>query len=372
MNAQSTVTPPATRPPVSGEPHRAARPAACVATAPGDAAPKIRDAWYIAMPSKALRTKPVRREVEGEVIVLWRGEDGRPRAIADRCAHRGMSLSEGTRSGNCVRCPYHGWLWNGEGAVATVPSLSDSAPTPRVRVRDYAVEEQDDHVWVWIGDAAPSGTPFHFPHHGEPGWRAFFMHTQFEASVDACLENFLDVPHTQFVHPGLFRGKAPKDTRVSVEREADRVTARFLDEQPLSGWGPRLVFPKGASMGHSDAFLLPSTSRVDYTFGPGHGFIITSHCVHGAGGVVDVTTHITWNLPLPSFIAKPFLRSYCRKVITQDVDLLKLHGEQLRRFGSAEVHTEADLLGRHITAMRRAAAAGRTLPDATKIHTVRI
>lgn len=372
MHVQSTVTPPATVAPEFSEPRRAARPAAVDAMPPAGASPSIRNAWYIALPAAELRAKPVRREIEGEVIVLWRGADGRPRAIADRCAHRGMSLSEGTITEHCVRCPYHGWLWGGDGALAEVPSLPASAPVPRVRVRDYAVLEQDDHLWVWIGEAEPSGAPHRFPHHGEPGWRAFFMHTRFEASVDACLENFLDVPHTQFVHPGLFRGTAPTDTRVSVERTADRVTARFLDEQPLRGWGPRLVFPAGAAMGHSDAFLLPSTSRVDYTFGPDHAFIITSHCVCGADGGVEVTTHITWKLPLPGWIATPFLRRYCRRVITQDVELLQRHGAQLRRFGSAEVHTDADLLGRHITAMRRAAAQGRALPAATKIHTVRI
>jgi phenylpropionate dioxygenase-like ring-hydroxylating dioxygenase large terminal subunit len=219
----------------------------------------------------------------------------------------------------------------------------------------FPVYESDQHIWVWIGDETPTEAPFRFPHCGERGWTTFFMHTLFEAPVEACLENFLDVPHTLFVHPGLFRGKDRQPTRVNVRRLAEGVVAEFLDEQPLRGIGPRLVFPKNTIMRHSDRFILPAITRVDYTFGPHHGFVITSQSTQREEYVVDVTTAITWRLPLPGWLLKPFLRWYCRRVIEQDVAILKILGRQLRDFGPVHTSTVADVLGRHIRGLRRQA-----------------
>jgi nitrite reductase/ring-hydroxylating ferredoxin subunit len=37
--------------------------------------------------------------------------DGIPCAIEDACNHAGASLSEGERSGGCVACPMHGYIF---------------------------------------------------------------------------------------------------------------------------------------------------------------------------------------------------------------------------------------------------------------------
>src|SRR5207302_11516558 len=166
--------------------------------------------WYIAAPSCELDRKPIRRVVEGETLVLFRDSRGRPAALLDRCAHRGMALSQGRVAGDCLECPYHGWQYDAAGAVRAVPALCESEPPPQPRtMRAFPVVERDEHLWIWIGHESPSAEPFHFPHCGEANWETFFMHTRFEAPVEACLENFLDVPHTFFVHPGLFRSKDP-------------------------------------------------------------------------------------------------------------------------------------------------------------------
>jgi phenylpropionate dioxygenase-like ring-hydroxylating dioxygenase large terminal subunit len=271
-----------------------------------------------------------------------------------------MALSEGRVAGDFIECPYHGWQYDGVGIVRCVPALCDgeSLPQPRT-MRAYPVIESDEHLWVWISQDPPDGEPFHFPRCGEPGWETFFMHTGFAAPVEACLENFLDVPHTLLVHPGLFRGENPRPTRARVRQFPDAVEAEFLDEQPMQGIGPRLVFPRNTVMRHTDRFILPSITRVDYTFGDQYAFIITSQCTQREEYVVDVTTAITWRLPLPRWPVRPFLRWYCRRVIRQDVDILKIQGEQIRQFGRTHVSTSADLLGRYIWALRQRAAEGR-------------
>lgn len=324
----------------------------------------LNDFWYIAAPSAELRDTPIRRAVENQVLVLFRDGAGRPHALTDRCAHRGMALSCGRVRDDCVECPYHGWRYDGSGALRVVPALCEGEAPPRpASMRAFPVSEQDGHLWVWIGGQAPDRPPFRFPGCGEPGWAHFAMHTRFAAPVEACLENFLDVPHTAFTHPGLFRGAARCRTRARVTRDVDFAEADFLDEPELEGIGPRLLFPKGTRMRHTDRFLLPSITRVDYAFGEAGHFVITSQCTQREESATDVTTVIAWRLGAPAWLARPFLRWYCRHVIRQDVAMLKVQGEQLRRFGRSYLSTSADLLGRHIASLRRGAAEGRAMPQ---------
>ena len=319
---------------------------------------KLNGYWYIAARSSELRRRPIARSVEGEPLVLFRDTAGRPQALIDRCAHRGMALSHGRVVRDCIECPYHGWQYDGAGTLRKVPAQCDG-PLPQAKTMiSYPVVEREEHVWVWLGQEPPQREPFHFPRYGEPGWTTFFMHTRFEAPVEACLENFLDVPHTQTVHPGLFRGKAQRPTRVRVRRLPDGVQAEFLDEQPLEGLGPRLLFPRDTVLEHTDRFILPAITRVDYRFGEKYAFIITSQCTQRDEYTVDVTTAITWRLPMPAWLIRPLLRWYCRRVIRQDVKILKVQGEQMRKHGVTLLSTPADVLGVHIRGLRRQAAEG--------------
>lgn len=328
---------------------------------------RLDDFWYIAAPAGELGQRPIRRRVEGEPLVLFRDRAGKPRALLDRCAHRGMALSAGRTVGDCVECPYHGWRFDGEGRLRALPALAEGEEMPRPRtMRAFEAVESDEHIWVFMGQEKPRDGPFRFPYYGQPGWTSFFMHTRFAAPVEACLENFLDVPHTVFVHPGLFRDAEAQETRVRITRREGEAVAEFLDEQELSGWGPRLIAPKADRMEHTDRFLLPSITRVDYVFGDDYRFVITSQCTSREENVVDVTTAITWRLRLPGWLLEPFLRLYCRHVIRQDVDILEIQGEQNRLFGPVEMHTEADLLGRHIRALRRRAARGADAGEAPR------
>ena len=163
----------------------------------------LRDSWNIAARSRELRDKPVARTIFDTPLVLFRDASGAPQALLDRCAHRNMALSEGKVNGGCVECPYHGWRYDGAGRCQHVPSLGDNAKPPRVNVRSFPVVEKQGFVWVWMSEnaeATPTGLPYEFAHLDAPGWTTFVMNTRFEAGVEACLENFLDCPHTVYVH----------------------------------------------------------------------------------------------------------------------------------------------------------------------------
>jgi phenylpropionate dioxygenase-like ring-hydroxylating dioxygenase large terminal subunit len=314
--------------------------------------------WYVAARGRDVGRRPAASTVLGEPLVLFRGAGGRPAALPDRCAHRNMALSAGRVVGGCVECPYHGWRYDAGGRCALVPSLADGR-CPPVALRAYPAVESDGYVWVFMGQAPPLTRPFAFPHLGEPGWTTFRMRTRFAGSAFACVENFLDCPHTVFVHRGWFRTRDPRPLRARVRRLADRVEADFVDEAPAPSVVSALFFPRDEPLAHSDRFLLPAISRVDYRFGARRHFIITSQCTPVSPDETLVYTVVTFRFGRIAPLVRLALEPLSRWIIRQDVRVLARQTANLRRFGGPRFHsTDGDLFARHIQALWRQAGAG--------------
>ncbi|MYA51808.1 MAG: Rieske 2Fe-2S domain-containing protein [Chloroflexi bacterium] len=64
---------------------------------------------------------PVRVTVFGEHLILFRDSRGEPHLMGEHCSHRGTSLSYGRVEDDCIRCLYHGWLYDGDGNVVEMP-----------------------------------------------------------------------------------------------------------------------------------------------------------------------------------------------------------------------------------------------------------
>ena len=56
------------------------------------------------------------------------------------------------------------------------------------------------------------------------------MKTRFQSSVEACLENFLDCPHTVHVHQTLFRSSKTEAIDARVIRHGNTARAEFAGE----------------------------------------------------------------------------------------------------------------------------------------------
>jgi len=294
--------------------------------------------------------------VFGEKIVLFRGENGSPAALLDRCAHRNMELSRGRVKNGCVECCYHGWCYNASGNLTNVPSLGTDAKLPSHGVRSFPAIEQDGYIWVFAGDSAPKNSPYRFAHLDEPGWTSFRMKTRFAATVDSCLENFLDCPHTVFVHKGWFRNHDTRELTARVRSGADFAEVEFAGE-PLSGSVvSRLFFPRGKELKHTDRFLMPNVSRVDYDFGPSRHFIITSQCTPISDWETEVYTVMTFRFGVIGPLIRLVLEPMSRHIIQQDVEVLAAQTKQLQSIGGPQyAHVDTDLLGLKILALRRKA-----------------
>ncbi len=322
-----------------------------------------REHWYVAASSAALRAGPFARTILGEPLVLFRGSDGAPAALVDRCAHRNLALSRGRCVAGTVECAYHGWRYDGSGACVAIPSLpAPGTDAGRIGVAARPAVELFGFVWVWMGAGAAEGSPRPFSHLGERGWTTFVMVNRFEAGAHACLENFLDCPHTAFVHHGWFRSEKARDVPARVETTLDEVRVEFDERPARDSLVSRLLFPPGRVLVHTDRFLMPSTSRVDYDFGPDWHFIITSQCTPVTDEITDVYTVVTFRAFKVGALVRLFFEPMCRRIIRQDLDVLKAQTEDIRRFGGPRFTTVAsDLVGPQIQRLWRDAAGGGTL-----------
>lgn len=229
--------------------------------------------WYVACAQNELRkNKPYRAKILGLNLVLFRQRDGRAAALLDQCVHRGTRLSAGKIADDCLVCPYHGWRYDAEGQVVHIPSVgekscSSSSPAYRYRQRHFAVQEQDGLIWVYTGKGDPQRkAPFKLPVYGEKPWQSYFMINTFEADVGSLVQNFMDVPHTVFVHEGIFRSSTGRTMEATLACKAQSIEVTYHDDGDKIGILNWLSNPDGEPMVHTDRFLHP-TSRVATTAG---------------------------------------------------------------------------------------------------------
>lgn len=108
--------------------------------------------WPIAF-SADLRPPDVRKaRLLGEDLALYRLLDGSVHLIEDRCPHRGAAMSRGIVESNGLRCPYHGWLFDGSGTCLEQPGEpADSTFTDRVAAKAYRARELGGLIFAYLG-----------------------------------------------------------------------------------------------------------------------------------------------------------------------------------------------------------------------------
>jgi len=106
----------------------------------------LRDYWYPILWARELKkTKPKAAKLCGEKLMLQRDKDGKPRALHDRCPHRGVRLSQGKQWWpDTVSCPYHGWTFDLKSGdlVAVITDGPDSRMCGKAAVKTYPAEER--------------------------------------------------------------------------------------------------------------------------------------------------------------------------------------------------------------------------------------
>ena len=325
----------------------------------------LRDFWYVAATSGELRRDRVLgRAVLGEHVVLFRDERGDPVALEDCCLHRNAPLSAGSIEEGRVRCGYHGWLYDGTGRVVEIPSLPPGMGVGRRCARPYAVREQQGYVYVRLSPAPEeSHEPFALPMFDDRRYgRVRLAHTM-RNSVTNCAENFVDVPHTAYVHPLTFRAPRRQTIVANVTREEGTVTVRYENEvhRGVFAW---FLDPGSRTIEHVDRFLMPNVTSVEYRFGPSRHLFITSQSVPASTAaeapVTTVYTDVAFHYGMWTALARPFVKRRARAIIAEDVQILAAQGEVIARMGGPRFsHSPIDLVHIYIESIRQELENGR-------------
>jgi phenylpropionate dioxygenase-like ring-hydroxylating dioxygenase large terminal subunit len=316
-----------------------------------------------------------------EPLAIFRDAGGSPRAVLDRCPHRNAALSEGrVADDGCIECPYHGWRFNGDGECRAVPGLyegADATATAR-NVVSHAATEVDGFVWVWgAAGQSPTREPFRMPQllkDGRKKWQVgqVVFPCDLDATLHAALENTLDVPHTAFLHKGIFRGKRLKEL-TAVRRDFDGgVEVEFLGE-PV-GLGPIQGGPlANKTFQHWDRFVMPCVAQVEYRVDGADWFEIFNNVIHLPLSPTKTRAWFVfrWWSPAPARFLTPVISAQGRFVLRQDKHAMKAQSRNIDRFGGERfASTDLDLLGAAIWRLLRqaeraedAAAAQANLDD---------
>jgi phenylpropionate dioxygenase-like ring-hydroxylating dioxygenase large terminal subunit len=324
---------------------------------------RLTDAWYVLATSDELGPKPLARMLYGMPLVLFRGADGKVAALLDRCPHRNVPLSLGRVESGELECAYHGWRFDGGGRCSRIPSLC--APHPdRPLVPSFATREASGLVWVYATpDAAPTHEPYALAPLGD-GYGSVTRVVEAKGTLHATLENALDVPHTAFLHRGLFRGAGTTNRiRAIVTRSGDRVQTEYVGEPRPEGLVGRLLSPSGGVVTHFDRFILPCIGEVEYRIGEENHILVSAMATPVEDARTKLFAVVRFRTRFPVALVKRVLEPVAMRIFAQDAVMLAHQTEVAVRFGGERyMSTEIDLMGPQIARLLRRAELGKTRP----------
>ncbi len=158
--------------------------------------------WFVVATSEELVAGEVLSlRYFGRELIAFRDQSGTASVIDAYCPHLGAHLGVGgVMEGDCVRCPFHEWRFNGRGECVDVP-YSERIP-PKAVIDAWPTLEQDGLIFVFHGRPgeqpwpmepldASGYTPGKMVH-----WRKLATHPQ------EVFENTVDITHIGPVHRG--------------------------------------------------------------------------------------------------------------------------------------------------------------------------
>jgi phenylpropionate dioxygenase-like ring-hydroxylating dioxygenase large terminal subunit len=331
--------------------------------------------WYPMARSAELGRRPLAVTLMDTPLVVFRGAGGEPAVLLDRCAHRNYPLSLGRATDDGVlECGYHGWTYDCGGRCVRVPGLAEGSAQPaRSRqVASHAAVEQDGMVWAWgEPDAEPAGRPFALPAIEGPGAGEVILRRDLECTLHASLENALDVPHTAFLHRGIFRGGDPRPITAVRRPVDDGVEVQYLGE-PV-GMGPiRWREEAGRTFDHWDRFFLPSIAQIEYAVDGWFRLVNTILHLPMSPFRTRAWFVVRFQSRLPAAVVRPVVLQRGKQILRQDARALARQTARVRSLGGEHyASTELDLFGSAIWhLLRHAERAERPDGDATLRTTV--
>ncbi len=179
-------------------------------------------------------------------LVVFRTEGGEAFAFDAHCPHLGAHLGVGGRvEGESIRCPFHGWRFDGSGRCVGI-DYARRLPNA-VRARSYPTVERNEFVWAWYDpeDRAPFYDLPALPEFDSDDWvESFRTSWQIRSQIQEMGENGVDSAHFPTVHGSV----AVPNAEVS-ERGAHRRAIQYTEVDTAKGRARNTIDVNSFGMG---------------------------------------------------------------------------------------------------------------------------
>ena len=340
-----------------------------------EAAAPLREAWYYAAPSRALRRGGMlARTMLGEPVLLGRDRAGAVFALRNICPHRGMPLSAGSFDGEQIECCYHGWRFTADGRCALIPSLADGQrfDLAGVGVACYPAREVQGNIWVFFGtdpQAAPDVPAITgFADSAAP---QLVETMRFSAAIDHAVVGLMDPAHGPFVHSAWWwRSRRSAHEKAKAFAPAPWGFTMSPHTPSSNSRAYRLL---GGAAETEITFRLPSV-RVEEIRAGRYAVANLTALTPIDAQTTEVNHCIYWTAPWLSAL-RPLLRPYVRAFLRQDRDIMARQQEGLRFDPVLSFVDDADTQARWYYRLkeeyRRARAEGRPFANPVTARTLR-
>lgn len=316
----------------------------------------LKNHWYMALPSNKLRKgqmQPV--EIFGEPVLFFRKSDGEVQAIRDICPHRGIPFRHGRLVKDLVECPYHGWKFDGGGVCREIPSLTSGQKLDctKIKVKSYKVQERYSAIWVFIGDSAfdQSSTPqppvlAQFPLEAKPD---LIDVVEFPCHIDHAVIGLMDPAHGPYVHKSWFWRSSKSSYEKHKHFGPVEFGFRMKRHEPSKNSKAYKIL--GGEPTTEITFCLPGT-RVEHVQVGRKSFISVTALMPISESRTQVIQMAYWNIPW-LVLAKPFIRSFAKTFLGQDLDAVTKQQEGLKYDPSLMLINDADTQAKWYYALKK-------------------
>ena len=211
-------------------------------------------------------TKKVR--LLGEDLVLFRTREGELGLIAEQCPHRRASFLHGIPTSQGIRCPYHGWEFNGKGECLHQPFETDN-PSFRATVATtaYPVQALGGLLFAYMGPKDKQPLLPRFEGFVAEGTVRIMGRALLPVNWLQIMENSLDPVHTEWLHGHHYEfQKEQQGVKVAISTPHRKIDFREFEfgitkhrlleghSEDSDDWriGHPIVFPNMLAVGNGD------------------------------------------------------------------------------------------------------------------------
>jgi 5,5'-dehydrodivanillate O-demethylase len=248
----------------------------------------LRRYWHpVAIANELSEENPVKLlRILGEDLALFVDKQQRVGLLADRCSHRGASLSYGRVEERGIACPYHGWLYDTQGNCLETPAEPPGSNfCLTVKHKAYPAQKFAGLYWGYLGPLPAPVIPKYDVWARTDGWHWIRALPRLDCNWLQAMENSVDTTHLHILHQEII-------TRGLTVRGTTRGTIDDLERydfyQIPYGIMKRRTFTDGTTEEHPIIFpnLLRQANRtqIRVPIDDSHTWIIYLHFVPSKNG----------------------------------------------------------------------------------------